>query len=381
MLDPYSGTLEEILLGFARLLRSQGLILGPGDVAGGIEALSVVDLTDREDFRLALRSAFSKSQPGQEIFDRCFQWYFRGGLLDSGPGSDQFQEPVFREPPPQSKQGLSLLSWNRGRDPERETGLLSYSPLEALLQKDFGRLDEDEMRRLEPVIRALMRRLATRVSRRRMPNRQGRKPDLRRSLRRNLGSGGELLDLLYKRRRQEKIRLLLVLDVSGSMELYSRFLFHFAYLFATCEIRGSVETFAFSTELYRLTGALRSRGVRQVLREVQLSMPGRHAGTRIGFCLKSLLDRHKECLDPKTVIVILSDGWDTGELDVLREAMSGLKRSAERILWLNPLAGSPGYEPTASGMKAVLPYLDVFAPLHNLESLQELDRYLAVRQR
>ncbi len=381
MIDPCYGTLEDNLLSFARLIRSQGLILGPGDVADGIEALSAVDLADREDFRLALRSVFSRSQRGQEIFDQCFKWYFRGGPLDSGAGSDQLQEPVSKEPLLQPKQGLSLLSWKRDREPEGETGLLSYSPLDALLKKDFGRLDEEEMRRLEPVVKALVRRLATRVSRRSMPKRRGRKADLRRSLRRSLGSGGELLHLLYKRRRPEKTNLVLVLDVSGSMELYSRFLFHFAYLFVTSGIRGRVETFAFSTELYRLTGALRNRGVRKALREVQVFMPGRHGGTRIGFCLKSLLDRHKECLDPKTAIVILSDGWDTGELDVLREAMSALKRSAERILWLNPLAGSSGYEPTALGMKTVLPYLDVFAPLHNLESLQELLRYLAVRQR
>ncbi len=381
MTDPSSGTLEESLLGFARLLRYQGFVLGAGDVAGGVEALSAVDPTDKEDFRLALRSAFCKSQWGQEIFDRCFKWYFRGGPLDSGPGSDPSQEPVPKEPLPPAKQGLSLLSWNRERDIEGESELLSYSPHEALLQKDFGRLDEDEMRRLEPLVKALVRRLATRVSRRRMPDRRGRIPDLRRSLRRNLGSGGELLHLLYKRRRLEKIRLALVLDVSGSMELYSRFLFNFAYLFTTCGIRGRVETFAFSTELYRLTGALRYRGVRQALREIQGSMPRRHGGTRIGFCLKSLLDRHKECLDPKTVIIILSDGWDTGELDVLREAMSGLKQSVKRIVWLNPLAGSPGYEPSVAGMKAVLPYLDVFAPAHNLESLQELERYLTARQR
>ncbi len=381
MIDPCSGTLEDNLLSFARLLRSQGFTLGPGDVAGGIEALSAVDLTDKEDFRLALRSAFSKSQRGQEIFDQCFKWYFRGGPLDSGADSDHFQEPVSNEPLLQPNQGLSLLSWNRGRDPDGETELLSYSPLEALLQKDFGRFDEEEMRLLEPAVKSLVRRIATRVSRRSKPKRRGRIPDLRRSLRRNFGSGGELLHLLYKRRRLKKMNLVLVLDVSGSMELYSRFLFHFAYLLATSGIRGKVETFAFSTELYRLTGALRNRGVREALREVQVSMPGRHGGTRIGFCLKSLLDRHRESLDPKTAIVILSDGWDTGELDVLREAMSGLKRSAGQILWLNPLAGSPGYEPTASGMKTVLPYLDVFVPLHNLQSLQELERYLAVRQR
>ena len=257
---------------------------------------------------------------------------------------------------------------------------MSYSPLETLLKKDFGQVDEEEMRRLEPLVKSLVRRLATRISRRRMASPRGRVPNLRRSLRRNLGSGGELFQLLYKQRRREKANLVLVVDVSGSMELYGRFLFHLAYLFTTCGKRGRVETFAFSTELYRLSGVLRRRGVRQALRELRLSLP-RRGGTRIGSCLETLLDRHRECLGPKTTVVILSDGWDTGELDVLRKAMAGLKQRTDRILWLNPLAGSPGYEPSAAGMKIVLPFLDVFAPAHNLESLRELDRYLAVTRR
>ena len=377
MIDPYSGSLEETLLVFARLLRSRGSRLGPGDIAGGIEALSAVDVTDREDFRLALRSTFSYSRRGQEIFDRCFDWYFSGGALNRDP-EDRSKLP--EESLPQPKEGLSLLSWNRGKDLDGESGLMSYSPLETLLKKDFGQVDEAEMRRLEPLVKFLVRRLATRISRRRMASRQGRVPNLRRSLRRSLGSGGELFQLLYKQRLREKADLVLVLDVSGSMELYGRFLFHLAYLFTTCGKRGRVETFAFSTELYRLSGALRRRGVRQVLRELRLSMP-RRGGTRIGFCLESLLDRHRECLGPKTTIVILSDGWDTGELGVLRKAMAGLKQSVKQILWLNPLAGSPGYEPSAAGMRIVLPFLDVFAPAHNLESLRQLDRYLAVTHR
>ncbi len=377
MTDPDSGSLEETLIAFARLLRSRGLSLGPGDVTGGIEALSAVDLTDKEDFRLALRSTFSYSRRGQEIFDRCFDWYFGGRALNRDLGDPS---RVDGQSLPQPKEGLSLLSWNSGKDLEGESGLMSYSPLETLLKKDFGQVDEEEMRRLEPLVKSLVRRLATRLSRRRMASRQGQVPNLRRSLRRNLGSGGELFQLLYKQRRREKADLVLVLDVSGSMELYGRFLFHLGYLFTTCGKRGRVETFAFSTELYRLSGALRRRGVRQALRKLRLSMP-RRGGTRIGFCLESLLDRHRQCLGPKTTVVILSDGWDTGELDVLRKAMSGLKQSAGRILWLNPLAGTPGYEPTAAGMKVVLPYLDVLAPAHNLESLRELDRYLAVVRR
>lgn len=379
MTDRYPKSLEETLLAFAQLLRFRGSILGPGDVAGAIEALSAVDLTDKEDFRLALRSNFSYSRRGQEIFDRCFEWYFSGGSLNANPGLDQSK--VHRESLPQPKEGLSLLSWNRGKDLAGESGQMSYSPLETVLKKDFGGVDEGEMRRLEPVVKALVRRLATRVSRRKIPSRRGRRPDLRRSLRRSLGSGGELFQLLYKERRLEKTHLVFVLDVSGSMELYSRFLFHLAYLFATCRVAGRVETFAFSTELYRLTGALRRRGIRQALRELRLSMPRRRGGTRIGFCLRSLLDRHGEYLGPKTTVAILSDGWDTGELDVLRDAMSKLRRSAKRILWLNPLAGSAGYEPTVAGMKVVLPYVDVFAPAHNLESLRELDRYLGVARR
>ena len=375
------GTLEENLLSFARRLRSSGLLLGPGDVAGGIEALASVDLTDREDFRLALRATFSHGRRELEIFDRCFEWTFRNGLLNPRRRLDADRSHTPGEGLPEPKEGFSLVSWDRSEEVVGESRLMSYSPAEAVYKKGFGRFDEKEMRRLKPVVRALARTLATRVSRRKSQSRRGELLDLRRSLRRNLGSGGELFRLLHKKRRREKTELLLILDVSGSMEFYSRFLLHFVYLLTSSPSPGRIEVFAFSTELYRLTGALRNRGIRDVLKQVQLSMPGRHGGTRIGSCLESLFERFGGYVTAKTTVVVLSDGWDTGNLDVLQRTMFRLKQRARNILWLNPLAGNPGYEPSTAGMKIVLPYVDVFAPAHNLESLRDLGRYLAARKR
>jgi len=235
---------------------------------------------------------------------------------------------------------------------------------------------------MERLLARLALRLATRPSRRRVPTRGPGEPDLRRSFRRAVGTGGELLSLARRRRPVELPRLVVLCDTSGSMDPHVRFLL--AFLLALRRVARGSEVFAFNTALVRLTprlrGAFRPGGAEAGLALERLAggVPDWSGGTRIALCLAEFVDRHLDALvTPKTVVLVVSDGLDRGELDALPDAMAAIRRRARRVLWLNPLAGDPRYEPTARAMAAALPYVDRLLPAHNLESLERLLPLLA----
>jgi uncharacterized protein with von Willebrand factor type A (vWA) domain len=190
-----------------------------------------------------------------------------------------------------------------------------------------------------------------------------------------LRTGGEPLSLAWRRRRIRRTRLVILCDVSGSMDVHARFLLQFLYAMQDAFAR--VETFVFSTALTRITDHLRTMTFGQALERLA-GVRGFSGGTRIGASLAQFEERWGRLVDRRTVVVILSDGWDTGEPAVLGEALRRIHRRAGRVLWLNPLLGNPEYQPLTQGMQAALPHVDVFAPAHNLESLRSMVRYLNV---
>ncbi|HXG02973.1 MAG TPA: VWA domain-containing protein, partial [Candidatus Binatia bacterium] len=193
-------------------------------------------------------------------------------------------------------------------------------------------------------------------------------------LRANL-SRPDLIELKYRRRKRRKVKLVVLCDVSGSMDLYTRFLLQF--LFALQNVFGRVETFTFSTRLTRVTEYLRGRSYRQVLRRLA-DVRDWSGGTRIGESLARFNRDWGHRVDRRTIVIVLSDGWDTGEPEVLAAELLRIKRRAGRLIWLNPLLGNPTYEPLTRGMAAALPLLDDFAPAHNLAALRELARRLTL---
>ena len=376
MLFAQPATIEAGVLSFARLLRGHGFLVGAGEAALGLLALTAVDLRDREDVRLAWRGIFAASQRQQQQFDVLFDLYWREGFLHA------VAEEV---PPPTEPETLAaaatpqLAAWAASRsDADEETlGIMSYSPTKLLAGRDFSAIDGDEIEALSRLVARLARKLASRYARRyRSSHNYGKRLDPRRTIRRSLGRGGEPLELSFKKRRIERTRLLFLFDVSGSMTLYSRFLLQLAFAFVRQRSLGRSEVFGFGTDLYRLTDTLKRQGVREALRRALAAMPGRAGGTRIGASLHALLEGYGVTIDRHTVVIIASDGWDTGDLELLRLTMRNLARRSRRIIWLNPLAGHPGYLPTASGMQAALPAIDILAPAHNLESLRALEGYL-----
>ena len=370
---PYPATLEHNLLTFARGLREHDLLVSPQESALALRALGTLDLGDKVEVRAALKSIFATTPQEGLRFEKLFDLYWGGGLL-----GDEEQVPKPQVPPkPRGVSGVSMVDWDAGARGEDTVDTYAYSADE-VVSKEEGAVLVSEVEVLSRLVRRLAKRLATKPSRRWTPTlRKGEVTDLRRTIRHSLGRGGELLELRYKRRALGKTRTVFVFDVSGSMMVYSHLLLQLAYAFVRERRLSRTEVFGFSTDLYRLTPHLERGGVAEAIRAARLAMPGRSGGTKIGASLAALLERHGTFIDSKTVVIINSDGWDTGDLDVLHGAMRSLKERANRVIWLNPLAASPGYEPTASGMKTALPFVDVFAPSHNLASLQALEQALA----
>ncbi len=368
------------ILSFCRLLRQHGLPVTVVEATDAVRALEHLDLADREEVYLGLRGVLMSRIEEQPAFDRCFEafWTERHaplplmeGLLSGPPMAPRDDQPATLKVAGQKREGVTLEAWigEDDRSASEPLGVPGMSDRESLMEQDFSTFPADQLGELARLTILIARRLARRISRRRRPARRRGVVDLRRTMRVNL-TRGELIELRRKARRRRKVRLVLLCDVSGSMDLYSRFLLQFLY--ALQNVFGRVETFTFSTRLTRITEYLKGRPYRQVLRGLS-DVRDWSGGTRIGECLahfnhewgSRLLDRH-------TIVVILSDGWDTGDPDLLAGELLKIKRRAGQLIWLNPLLGNPAYEPLTRGMAAALPILDRFAPAHNLESLRDL---------
>ncbi|MBI2505830.1 MAG: VWA domain-containing protein [Candidatus Latescibacteria bacterium] len=371
------------VVGFCRLLRQGGVGAGPAEQGDALRALEWIALGDGEAFRLALRTTLAKSAEEQEVFDQHFDSYWR--VWDrAGELNRRSQERSARTPTPRadgrSSSGrpsfLSIKDWLKGQEATEEEEAAGYSPFEVITRRDFSGFSAAEAREIAHLIARIARALATRFSRRYQQTQQRGKVDLRRTLRLNLRRGGDLFDLAFRRRRFQKLKLVLLCDVSKSMDLYSLFLIQFIHAFQSVYRR--IETFVFSTSLHRLTPTLKAKDLAAVLAGLSKEVPDWSGGTKIGVSLQTFLSHYAATLvDRNTVVLIMSDGWDTGDLEVLESSMGELQRRAHCLIWLNPLLGNPDYRPSCRGMQVALPFIDLFAPAHNLDSLKDLVRQLA----
>ncbi len=379
----------EWMVRLARALREEGVPCTVLESLAAGHALDELDLHDPLDVYFGLRSVFTSAQEHEPAFDRCFWAHWGGGRTDSRVGTRR--EAVRTRRTAAGSRGAASASAvieglqrtagepepldDAGDEAPKAVGA-SYSAAERLVQRSFGRMDERDLRQVDRVFDRIMLRLATRRSRRYGPDRRKGRVDLRRSFRSAVGHDGEFLRLARRRRKVERPRVVLLCDVSGSMERYSRFLLRF--LLAAGRER-DVESFVFSTRLTRLTPWLSASRLDDALDQLGTCVHDWSGGTRIGECLDDFVRRYgRPLLGSKTVVVILSDGLDRGEVDLLEGAMAAVHRKARKVVWLNPLLESAEYEPTARGMRAALPHIDVFAPGHNVESLLRLERHLTL---
>ena len=360
------------IVDFCRELRGRGMTVTTAHAMDAIRALRCGGLESRQRAYLALRCVLVARPEEMEIFDDAFAALFAA----ERPGQAQGPVRVRRRKPPESAPP-ALTSW-AGRDDasaaEEPEDVPGASDMAALARKDFSSFGSEELDEIQRLARRRARRLAARPSRRWKSGPRGPRIDLRRTIRRSLSNGAEPLDLRFRRRKTRKTRIVAICDVSGSMDLYSRFLLQFLYALQGSVAR--VESFVFSTELRRITEVLRRPDYAQVLGGLAEEVHDWSGGTRIGECLAAFNRDWAQLVDRRTVVVILSDGWDTGDPAVLGTEMESLRKRSRRLIWLNPLLGSEGYEPLTQGMQAALPHVHVFAPAHNLAALRALERHL-----
>jgi Protein containing von Willebrand factor type A (vWA) domain len=366
---------------FCRALRERGLLATPSEAIDAAMALGLIDLDDREETFLSLRSVLTSRPEDFPVFEELFESFWARLGRSSQPRKIVEREGLSTGARPSSRnhgqKGLAffLEHWGAGvsRDPE-PISLPGASNTESDAEKDFSLFGADELEEISRVARRIARRLARIPSRRWETARRGLRVDLRRTLRQSLKNGGEFIRLSFKRRKQKKTRLVVICDVSGSMDLYSQILLQFVYGLQNSFAR--VETFVFSTKLERITGHLRNNTYRHALKRLGTDVRGWSGGTLIGVSVAAFNFGWPKLVDRRAVVIILSDGWDTGEPEELGAALAELKRRAGKLIWLNPLLGSSAYQPLVRGMQAALPHIDVFASLHNLASLRALEKHL-----
>lgn len=363
------------MVAFSRFLRAKGIPVGPDREAYALKALAEISIGDEEQFYLALRSIFPQNRKQLREFDELYVKYWKelAKAVDSKIKDDAKESEQKKKKNKQNGEAAfeALKNWlNGNRQPEQEE-LASYSLGESLSQKDFGSYTDEDLYEARRIIRILVQRMAKTISRRYEPARSGGQLDLRRVLRNNFRKGEEIVDLYYRRPVRNKIRLVLLCDVSKSMELYSRFWVQFMYAFQN--LYQSIETFVFSTKLCRITEDLKEMEYAQALENLSERVPNWSGGTDIGAVLREFMQEYAlRKLNSRTIVLIVSDGMDMGEGEELAENMERIRRKARRVIWLNPLAGSPDFRPEVKALKAVLPHLDLHAPAHNLDSLKRV---------
>lgn len=353
-------------------LRARGVRVGVGELVTAVRCVDAVDCTSRDDVWLALRAVLCSQRADLDRFAAAFESVFGDGLP---PGRDQ--------PPAElgSIKRAALPSVGvpdpAGAQAQRDADAApaAWSDVERLHDKDFARYTPAEMALARDLIARLARRHPTRMSRRTRPSgRRGHAPDLRQTVRASLRTAGVPVHRRWRAPSRRPRQLVLVCDVSGSMAPYARMLLQ--YLHACVVARRRVEAFVFGTRLTRITNELAGRDHNRALERTAAAVTDFSGGTRIGAAIGELNRAHGRRLGRGSVVVVLSDGWDRGDPSRLDAEMARLRRACYRLVWLNPLAAHPDYEPLANGMRAAVPHTDWLLAGNSLASLEHLAEIL-----
>jgi len=392
---------------FGRILWEVGIDVGPRKMLDLAETLKYVDITNKEDFYNTLKCSLLAKHEQEALFNQMFlyYWYMRDRQNNKGEnprGAAKRDERQMRLPPSERKRLAEHLNANEQQrkdlrsemrqserprraherideeddDDKAQPQGTAYSAIEMLRKKDFESFTWEEVQEAKKLMAEMRWHLGQRPTHRKAPSRKGSYPDMRRIVRRNLKYGAEILELTWRETKQKPRPLVIICDISGSMSLYSRLLLHFIHTISNGLM--NVEAFVFGTRLTRITRQLKKRDVDDAVRDVSKSVQDWSGGTRIGDALHYF--NHywaRRVLGRGAVVLVISDGWDRGEAGVLEVEMDRLQHSCHRLIWLNPLLGSPDYRPLTIGMRTALPYIDNFLPAHNLDSLINLGNLLA----
>lgn len=390
------------LLTFGRRLRHAGLPVGSGQILALLEASSTIDVRRHEDIYHAARATVVTRPEQIPIFDMQFARFWRELLGAKPVALDPFVPeniPSEGPPPDANKKKSERRQEPEGAENEKDVfhvseaedqenvaqeeeyeaepdDIMLFSAREQLRKKDFSQCSSEEIAEARRVIEGMVWKLGVRRTRRRQRAQHGRFIDPRSTLRSSLKHGGIPMELRHQKRKVKTRPLVVICDISGSMDRYARLLLRFVH--ALGQGLENTEVFVFGTRLTRITRDLRKRDVDTAINQVVASVDDWSGGTRIGEAIKDFNFRwSRRVLRSGATVVVISDGWDRGEPALLGREMARLQRSCRRLIWLNPLLGAPGYQPLTQGMRAALPYIDEFMPIHNMESLEALAQMLS----
>ena len=382
----FGGRLSENIMHFGRVLRRAGLPIGSGQVIGAIHAVTQVGLGNREDFYWTLHSIFVNRRDQREIFDQAFHIFWRNpeilekmmqmvlpdiGSPETMPNTEEISRRVSEALSQSNEKGSKELD----QEENEFDAALTWSGSEVLSKKDFEKMSADEIKKAKEAIKRLRLPIMEVPTRRFRSYSSGPRVDMRRTLRAALRSGNGYIPLMRRERRTRRPPLVIICDISGSMERYSRMILHFMH--TIMNDRDRVYTFVFGTRLTNVTRYLRYKDVDMALSRIGEEVVDWSGGTRIGICLHDFNQNwSRRVLAQGAVVIIISDGLDRDEGTGLELEMIRLHKSCRRLIWLNPLLRYEGFQPKVIGIRAMLPHVDEFRTVHNLESLQDLTRVL-----
>lgn len=370
-----ANNLSANIVAFCRYLRQHNFFIGPNEERDSLQALEILQpYQEPERFQLCLQTTLCKTPAQLKKFSKLYQQYWKE--LERAVDSkieEQEEESKKKAQSVSKAPGLQAIKqWLYGNKNTDTTETAAYSNFDSIGLQSYPEFDERELSEIFQLVKKLIRKIANRRSRRFSSTHKKAQIDLKKTMRKNILRNGELIEIMYRAKKKNQIKVVLLCDVSKSMELYSRFFIQFMYAFQNSFPK--IQTFVFSTQLNRITSELDQSTIDQSISTILNKVPTWGGGTKIGSALQTFNEKfaHKY-LDHKSLVLILSDGWDTGEADLMASAMKQLHRKALKVLWLNPLAGSQDWQPEVIGMKAALPYIDALIPFHSTESLRKIN--------
>lgn len=355
-------SLSHHVIQFCRVLRNDQFNIGPQEEKEALESLVHINWDEPDQFKLVLKSTLCKSFQHTLLFDDLYTQYWKD--LNKAVDSKTKEVPEEKiKPSSQKKPSIEVIkNWLHGnRQDVEETSMAKSSTDEISGSVDLTTFHHTQFREWKAVINLIQRYVARMPGRRTVPDSRKGMVDFRTTLSRNMSLGGEMIRLSYRHQKENKTQLILLCDVSKSMELYSSFLIQMMY--ALQNSRLNIHTYVFSTRLYNISRKLKTADIQKSLKSVSDYVDQWSSGTKIGHCFQQFLDRYGDRYPKrKSFVFIVSDGWDGGDIELLSDSMQRLRKKAKKIIWINPLAKSQDFKPEVLGMKTCLPYIDYLVP-------------------
>ena len=357
------------LVSLCRYLRTKGYRISSTEESNAMQSMALIPPLNRILYTRVLRAVLAKTAYQFKNFEDHLLDYEDEMKRAVDDKIKDMQNELSKTQKPKASSLETLQNWLYNKSSREEIEIPACSDIETLTRKEFILMTDEEIAFMLRLFEQISKRLARRKSRLRIKSKYKKQVDLRATIKHNLKNGREIRNFIYSKRKDKPLKIVVLTDVSKSMDLYSRFFLQMLYGFQNSYDR--IDTFVFSTAMHCVTDLLDNHEFNDAFSMISERVPQWSGGTKIGFCLSSFVARYgHSMLDKKTIVLILSDGWDTGEPLLMKEAMREIRKMSRKILWLNPLAGNASFEPEVMGLQSAMPYVSKMYAAHNMESFK-----------